>query len=217
MRRVLSLISSVILTASLLVACQKVEPEVANYREQVKQFEALDLNSLKTKIKGEEHILVYVGRENCPYCVKLVPELLNMKDKLNLEFYYLNVIKTNDEMDKFFDDNKLEYVPSLLYCGKGEVNNIPLDYDYVKKHGSYNTEELTEQLKTITLVEKTSETKTAKPESTKTEATKNKPASSKIAETKQCQQALFVKASAHQYMLISTICLSYYLFCYTVQ
>lgn len=149
MRRLTSLICSLVLLSATLVACEKVEPEIANYRKQTKQFQKVTLTELQTKIKAESDSLVYIGRENCPFCVKLVPELLDLEDKLKVQFYYLDVFKTDDAMDKFFDDNKLEYVPSLLQVGHGKVHNIPLDYNYVKKNGSYNSAELKKQLEAI--------------------------------------------------------------------
>lgn len=149
MRRIISLMAVITLTAALFVACEKVEPEVANYREQTKEMQKVDLAELQKKIKADENSYIYIGRENCPYCVKLVPEILDLQDKLKIKFAYLDVLKSDEKMDKFFDDNKLEYVPSLLKVGRNKVYNIPLDYDYVKKHGSYNTEELSKQLETL--------------------------------------------------------------------
>ena len=77
----------------------------------------------------------------------MVPELLTIQKKLNIKFYYLNVIKPNKETDAFFDELKLEYVPSIVYSFEGEFHNIPLDYDYVKKNGVYESKKLYQDLK----------------------------------------------------------------------
>lgn len=146
MRRIFGLLCSLTLILGSLSACKNVEPEIANYREQTKQLKSINFAELQSAIKNEQSSFVYIGRENCPFCVKLVPELLNLQDKLKIKFTYFDVIKTNDEIDKFFDDNKLEYVPSLLCVGRGQVTNISLDYNYVKTHGTYNTEQLTQQI-----------------------------------------------------------------------
>lgn len=146
MRKVISLLCSLTLILGSLSACKNVEPEIANYREQTKQLRSISFAELQSEIKNDESSIVYIGRENCPFCVKLVPELLSLQDKFKIKFSYFDVIKTNDEIDKFFDDNKLEYVPSLLCVGHGKVTNIPLDYNYVKTHGTYNVEEIMREI-----------------------------------------------------------------------
>lgn len=146
MRKIISSFLALALCLGM-TACHTVAPEVAAYRKHVQSFDSLDLQQLNEKNKNKESFFVYIGRENCPYCVKLVPELLTIQKKLNIKFYYLNVIKPNKETDAFFDELKLEYVPSIVYSFEGEFHNIPLDYDYVKKNGVYESKKLYQDLK----------------------------------------------------------------------
>lgn len=117
-----------------------------DYEEAVKSFTKLDIKELNSKIDKKESFLLYIGRKNCPYCVKLVPDLKNIMKGLAEETFYLDVEKTNKEMDAFFNKYKLEYVPSLLVFKDGKASEVKLDHDYAKTNGRYNIEEVKKAL-----------------------------------------------------------------------
>ncbi len=134
--------------AFILGACSSKDPgktreyNEKDYEESVKNFTKLDIKELNGKIDKKESFFLYIGRKNCPYCIKLVPDLKDIMKDLGKETFYLDVEQTTPEMDAFFEKYKLEYVPSLLVFKEGKATEIKLDHNFAKANGSYNIEEV---------------------------------------------------------------------------
>lgn len=126
---------------------EKMEYTEEDYQKAVANFKEVKIDEVLAKIEKKEDFVLYVGRQTCPYCVKLAPGLDAAKADLGVDIYYLDSEKTNETMDKFFDDYKLEYVPSLLNFSKGEGKEVKLDHDYAKNHTGYPMDKVVKDLK----------------------------------------------------------------------
>lgn len=114
-----------LITLLSLVACQSQEDK---YKSQVKAFKKVDVAEIKSMIEEKKDFNLYLGRENCPYCLILAPQLEELVKNEKIEVYYLDTVNTTDEMDNFFREYKLEYVPSLLVFSGGNAEEVALDH-----------------------------------------------------------------------------------------
>lgn len=88
---------------------------------------------MKVLNDGEEKILVYFGRDTCPYCVKLIKNIKNVSDialREEITFYYIdkkeNLTKEDISLiDEVFD---IKYIPCTISV---EKNTIKI-FDYEK-------------------------------------------------------------------------------------
>lgn len=123
----------------LLVGCK--DKELDQYRYDIKEYKELSLDKVKEKIKKDTFFL-YVGRENCEYCQRFLPDLTKIKNDKTMEIFYLDTINESMEMDEFLISNNIEYVPSLIYIKDNELNFIFLDHNKSDQDGKYNIDQV---------------------------------------------------------------------------
>ncbi len=133
-----------LLTLLSLVACQSQEDK---YKSQVKAFKKVEVAEINSMIEEKKDFNLYIGRENCPYCLILAPQLEELVKNEKIEVYYLDTVNTTDEMDNFFREYKLEYVPSLLVFSGGNAEEVALDHQSAKVNGKYDINSIKEKLK----------------------------------------------------------------------
>lgn len=133
-----------LLTLLSLVACQSQEDK---YKSQVKAFKKVEVAEINSMIEEKKDFNLYIGRENCPYCLILAPQLAELAKNENVEVYYLDTINTTVEMDNFFKEYKLEYVPSLLIFTEDNAEEVALNHKSAKANGKYDINSFKEKLK----------------------------------------------------------------------
>ena len=128
---------------------------VAYYSEDIVQFFKLSrykyYTESFTKIKpteaiqdindGEEKILIYFGRDTCPYCVKLIKNIKNVSDialREEIPFYYIdkkeNLTKEDVSLiDEVFD---IKYIPCIISVEKNTIKIF--DYEKLKSNDYEN-------------------------------------------------------------------------------
>lgn len=101
-----------------------------NYLKQIRVYD-----EFKEKFNGETNTLVYIGRPTCGYCSLLEPSLLDMKERYNFDYIYVNIDEVNSSItSKILKDLGLNTVgtPYLSIVSNGKVvasQNGYVDYD----------------------------------------------------------------------------------------
>lgn len=144
MKKKILLVLTVLAIVLSLGACKSKEDV---YNEQVKIFKKVEIAELNKMIEEKKSFNIYLGRENCPYCQILVPQLDKLIKDEKVEIYYLDTLNTNKEMDNFFKEYKLEYVPSLMRFEEGKGEEIKLDHQQAKNVGKYEMEDIKNKFK----------------------------------------------------------------------
>lgn len=144
MKKKLAIIVVALLMLLTFVACQSDEDK---YKDQVKALTAISSKELNKMIEDKKSFNLYLGRENCPYCRILAPQLSKLAKDDKVEIYYLDTLETDADMDKFFEQYKLEYVPSLMVFKAGKGQEIALDHNKAKEDGNYDIEKIKSQFK----------------------------------------------------------------------
>lgn len=126
------------LLALVLVACGG-----PAYRDSVVNFTKVDTFQATQKIENKDNFLLYIGRETCPYCAKLVPDLKTAMGEKNIEVFYLDVEDMTPDKRIFVDAYGVTEVPTLLTFKDGEYRSIFLDHEYSDENKQYPIEEIT--------------------------------------------------------------------------
>lgn len=75
--------------------------------------------------KSSEDIYIYVGRDSCPDCEEVYPQLLRINSTHKLNMLYYNTTEDResrpDEMYALLDELKVTSVPSILTVSAGQV------------------------------------------------------------------------------------------------
>lgn len=144
MKKKLVILLATFILILTFVGCQSKEDK---YLEQVKALKGIEIKELNKMIEEKKSFNLYIGRENCPYCLILAPQLSQLAKEDKIEIYYLNTIETNPEMDKFVKEHKIEYVPSLIVFKEGIGQELALDHRKAKQQGKYDIEKIKSRLK----------------------------------------------------------------------
>lgn len=104
-------------------------PEEQKYVEVEREFRDITVAEMVQKMEDGETALIYAGRLNCPYCLKLMPTLGEIVGDRKLEVYSLDS-QDNEEFEQFAQEHGIEYVPALLYIQEGALTNLPLESPY---------------------------------------------------------------------------------------
>ena len=101
-------------------------------KEQIEKVETQNIKEITwdelidLEKKTDHNRLVFVGREDCPFCQKFKPEIAEFAYNNDFIVYYYNTTKDRQESD--FDDKikhlKIDSVPSVLIVGKSKATNI---------------------------------------------------------------------------------------------
>lgn len=77
----------------------------------------------------KDDIYIYVGRESCPWCCKLMPVLYEFLEENNFEMYYIDSTDTDisNDIKSFREKNNIEYVPSIIYLKNDKIYMLEFD------------------------------------------------------------------------------------------
>ena len=133
-----------IVTNADTVSNEVVEEENVNY--DVSEFEVLSTTDAAKKIEeGGTHV-VYIGRENCGYCVQFIPVLQQAQKDLGYKTIYidLNEVTADDQekliaYDSYVEEN-FGYTPMVLVFKDGKYADGWVGYTEVEEFKSFLAE-----------------------------------------------------------------------------
>lgn len=90
----------------------------ANIRE-------ITLDELENVIVGNDKEIVYVGRDSCPLCEYILPDLITYIEAKNLKILYYNTEQdrnsNKENMDKVLDSIPIDGVPFIMVVDQKEI------------------------------------------------------------------------------------------------
>ena len=107
------------------------EMELIAYEYATQKFINATTDSVAAKIKSNESFVLYIGRETCQWCRKLVPILGRITDEKEIAIYYLDSTnsETDEELSNFREKYGIKTVPAII---KFDSNGYKLiDFDVI--------------------------------------------------------------------------------------
>ncbi len=100
-----------------------------DYSKNTQDFILIEVDELEKIISDGNEVILYTGRETCPWCVEFVEILSIIQQEKNLTIYYLDSEDSdvNKSLSEFRQIYSIEYVPSLIYFENGENKTIEFD------------------------------------------------------------------------------------------
>lgn len=96
--------------------------EQNTYLEDIKDFHKIDVAKATELISINDLVIIYIGRETCPFCRKFVKTLSQIVSEISIPIYYID---SSDVFDSNIADFREEYnvvtVPGFLVSKNGEV------------------------------------------------------------------------------------------------
>ncbi len=101
----------------------------SDYSKNTQDFILIEVGELEKIISDGSEVILYTGRETCPWCVEFVEILSIIQQEKNLHIYYLDSEDSdvNESLSEFRQLYSIEYVPSLIYFKNGENKTIEFD------------------------------------------------------------------------------------------
>ncbi|MDO5516038.1 MAG: thiol reductase thioredoxin [Clostridium sp.] len=85
------------------------------YKEDVSLFKKIDSKEADQLLDGSGKIVVYIGRETCPYCRKFAKKLSSLVDDIDVPIYYVNSSDSSDDnIESFRGKYNIATVPGFL-------------------------------------------------------------------------------------------------------
>ena len=134
----LSIILVIVITIAIILHTkpneannQKLDDELIAYEYATQKFINATTDSVAAKIKSNESFVLYIGRETCQWCRKLVPILGRITDEKEIAIYYLDSTnsETDEELSNFREKYGIKTVPAII---KFDSNGYKLiDFDVI--------------------------------------------------------------------------------------
>ena len=81
----------------------------------------ISYKEFKEKIDNKESFPVYIGKENCSYCISYKPTLEAVVKENNITLYYIDYSKLKDkELIEFSSILKIDGTPTVAFITDGE-------------------------------------------------------------------------------------------------
>lgn len=103
------------------------------YQEDVKPFKKVLSTEADNLLPNKDLIIVYVGRETCPYCRKFVKKLNGLVNEINTTIYYIDSQNSSDtKIGPFREKYNIKTVPGFIVNKNGKIevrcdSSIPED------------------------------------------------------------------------------------------
>ncbi|VTS17523.1 bacterocin transport accessory protein [Streptococcus porcinus] len=97
-----------------------------NYQEAVRHFTEVTIDQVTDRINQKEKIILYIGRETCPYCRLFVPKLAQVSQDGGYEVSYLPSDNLVDfaAIQDFRARNHITTVPALLVASAERIEVV---------------------------------------------------------------------------------------------
>lgn len=93
------------------------------YREDVSNFKKITSANADELLTTEKSVVIYIGRETCPYCKKFVKKLSEVSKEINYTIYYVDSSDNTDgTIEAIRDKYNIVTVPGFIVKKKGHIN-----------------------------------------------------------------------------------------------
>ena len=92
--------------------------EQNTYSEDVASFKQISPEEADDLIQKEDLVVIYIGRETCPYCRKFVKKLSHVKAQIDTPIYY---VLSSEAMYDFREQYNIVTVPGFIVKKNGEI------------------------------------------------------------------------------------------------
>lgn len=140
----LNLVLNVVTNADTISTSKEETEENAEY--DVSEFETLTTTDVAKKIEEGGTQVVYIGRENCGYCVQFIPVLKQAQKDLGYKTIYidLNEVTVDDQeklvaYDSYVEEN-FGYTPMVLVFKDGKYVDGWVGYTEIEQFKSFLAE-----------------------------------------------------------------------------
>lgn len=121
MKKILPYIFVVMLFSGCTQATTSTQSNKNTYAELVSHFtEVKNPEDIESK-STDTDVIVYIGRETCPYCQIFVPKLYEAYNNTDTEIIYVDSDSPTEIMQNFLQKNNIKYVPNLSIFRDGKV------------------------------------------------------------------------------------------------
>ena len=96
--------------------------EEDTYKKDIALFKKITSKEVDKLISAERIVVVYIGRETCPYCRKFAKKLSGLANEINTTIYYINTEDFSDnEINSLREKYNIVTVPGFIVSKNGEV------------------------------------------------------------------------------------------------
>ncbi len=93
-----------------------------SYKEDVSLFTKILSEEVDKLLSNENLVVVYIGRETCPYCRKFAKKLSGLVSEINRTIYYVDSDNSSDnELKSFREKYNIVTVPGFIVSKNGEI------------------------------------------------------------------------------------------------
>lgn len=94
------------------------------YEEIVNSFEKIDAAKAEELVQGGTEVVIYIGKEVCPFCQLFVPKLKKAAEETTTHIYFVDSDDRADmkEIMAFRKKYGIPTVPGLIYSNGDTVN-----------------------------------------------------------------------------------------------
>jgi predicted bacteriocin transport accessory protein len=98
------------------------------YADNVAGFEKIDSAKAQQLVKGDGEAIIYIGKEECPYCRKFVAKLNKLARETGAQIYHVNSVEESDMegIAAFRSEYNIPTVPGFIYTD-GENVKVKCD------------------------------------------------------------------------------------------
>lgn len=117
---------------------------IIRINEKKENLVLINKSELQKHIESKDDFLLYIGSDDCKYCVKYKPDLIKFLEKEKKSVYYLNLTLNNkqrNEMRTYLYSMNIKYIPVVVEVKDGKIVEI-LD-------GTSQEKEIEEKIKNI--------------------------------------------------------------------
>lgn len=99
--------------------------EENTYIENVKSFKKILSSETESLLSEEDLVVIYIGRETCPYCRKFANKLSGLVDEINTTIYYIDSANSSDSgLSSFREKYEIVTVPGFIVKKNGEIEVV---------------------------------------------------------------------------------------------
>ncbi|WP_124057377.1 thiol reductase thioredoxin [Vaginisenegalia massiliensis] len=96
------------------------------YQQATQHFKAITVSEIDEAIAQNNSLIIYLGRETCPYCRLFVEKLARVQASTDQTIHYLNAHDFNqlEAIQLFRQKYGIQTVPSLINLKQGQLTII---------------------------------------------------------------------------------------------
>lgn len=85
------------------------------YKEDIGLLKEINSDEAEKLLDGDGTIVVYIGKESCPYCRTFVKKLSSIVNNIDVPIYYVDSVNSNDtNINSFRNKYNVATVPGFI-------------------------------------------------------------------------------------------------------